>query len=382
MRKKAFKYKTTVFVLLLFISALFMGFSHAQAQDFYILSGTVTMEGAPIQIVDEWPLFASGRVRAVDTAGFNLGNEVNIQEEGQYEMALFPGTYDLDLSYDYSLYDETSGHCTRTLSISHYPVVQNLIVSADTTVDIPAVIYTLSGYVTDTAETPMADVLISTEYHFPGGSWIYSYTHSATDGSYELYLLPGTYSLLVQAPPATFPPFEIKMLHIDGDTIRDIVLSLDYAILEDAIDALSPDLDLHMDVFDIIDQGESKSYEIPVPGPRDEMELIINWEGSEMRAEVFRPDGNLYDEYQPSEPPIKFSILDPDVGRWICEITAVEVPHDNYVFALVADITPNEPPVADANGPYTGSVGSLITFDASGYDAPDKVSLNRKECDQ
>jgi hypothetical protein len=58
--------------------------------------------------------------------------------------------------------------------------------------------------------------------------------------------------LQVNAPPAQFPPFEVKKLHIDGDSTRNIVLSYDYAVLQEALELVSPDLNLHLDVFDIV----------------------------------------------------------------------------------------------------------------------------------
>ena len=176
MKKITFEIGVTSFIAAFFISALFVGLAQAQVQT---LSGMVTVNGDPIQIADEEHFFAYGTVRAVETIGANLGNEVSIQEGGQYEMALFPGTYDLDLSYNYQLYDETIEACKWYLYIDHYPVVQDITISADTTVDIPAPIYTLSGYVTDTEGVGLACVKISTHYNShgePSGGIIVTHT--------------------------------------------------------------------------------------------------------------------------------------------------------------------------------------------------------------
>ena len=190
-------------------------------------------------------------------------------------------------------------------------------------------------------------------------------TNFLSGGNYDLLLPPGIYKLTIKAPPATYPPFEIKKLTIAGDSVRNIRLSLEYTLLEEALAQLPDDLDVALDVFDIIDQADALNYDISVQGAKGLLQIILNWAGSEMKVTLYDPNGNVYGEYQSTEPPINVEIPNPTEGTWKCEVTAVDVPHDNYPFALVAGISPNESPVADANGPYSGTVDSPITFDAS-----------------
>ncbi len=305
----------------------------------------------------------SGRVYATETTGANQGNNVTVAADGSYQMALFPGTYNVSL---YHYFSESWDGTYTGFETLNYQAAQNLTISADTTLDIPVVLYTLTGRVTDTNGQGVSNVALNT-----WGMQCSSWTNTSADGSYKLFLLPGTYSIQITPPPALFPPFEVKKVHITGDSSRNIVLSYDYAALDQALALLPSDLELHLDVFDIIDQGTSQSYDIAVSTPRDLLEIIINWGGSEMLAEVFQPDGTLYGDYQSGAPPIIVDIPNPDVGTWTCQVTAIDIPYDNYPIAVVVGITPNEPPVADANGPYSGSVGSPITFDASGSCDPD-----------
>ena len=348
----------------------------ASLEDVYLLSGTVTVDGVPASS----DMHPGGCVRATEINGANQGNSVDINPDGTYQMALFPGTY--NISTDYSIWetsDDMNPMADYTwFSTSGYPSLQNFSISADTSHDIDIPLHSVNGTVTDINGQGIPDVQLSYSLHTSINCW--GETRTSGDppavGTYKLYFLPGTYSLQVNAPPSLYPPFQIKKLHISGDMIRDIVLSYDYTILEEALDLVPEGLDLHLDVFDIIDQGSTKTYEVPLPALRDQLEMIINWGGSEMLAAIYRPDGSLYGEYQSDTPPIMVNIANPDLGTWTCDITAIDVPYDNYPIAVVVGITPNEPPIADANGPYSGIIGSAITFDASdSYDPDGDITL-------
>ena len=70
-----------------------------------------------------------------------------------------------------------------------------------------------------------------------------------------------------------------------------------------------------------------------------------------MRAEVYRPNGGLYGEYESSTPPIIVGIPNPEIGVWTCKVTAVDVPYANYPIAVVAAIAPSQTPVSDTIPP-------------------------------
>ncbi|MEW5922585.1 MAG: dockerin type I domain-containing protein [Candidatus Zixiibacteriota bacterium] len=76
----------------------------------------------------------------------------------------------------------------------------------------------------------------------------------------------------------------------------------------------------------------------------DKIQVIIDWLGSEMKLALYDPNGNLYFESQSTEPPIILEVIDPMPGQWTIEVTAVDVPYDNYPFSLVAG-TENAPSI-------------------------------------
>ena len=285
--------------------------------------------------------------------------------DGTYQMSLLPSTYKV-YAYAYTFY--YSPNYSYTGIKTSY---QTVSISGNTSCDIEVPLhdsYHLTGKVTDTSSVAQPDVEIIAN----DSSYTYSaYTTTDSGGNYDLLLPPGTYKLTIKAPPATYPPFEIQKLTISDDSVRNIRLSLEYALLEEELSLLPDDLDIALDVFDIIDQADALNYDISVQGAKGLLQIILNWAGSEMKITLYDPNGNVYGEYQSTEPPVNVEIPNPTEGTWKCEVTAVDVPHDNYPFALVAGISPNESPVADANGPYSGAVDSPITFDASGSYDPD-----------
>lgn len=315
------------------------------------LSGALTYaDGTPAQ----------GYVYASEVSGTAYRNVWS--SDGTYQMALIPSNYRV---YAQAYTSYTPGYTWITTPY------QTVTVSGDTyhNIDVPSHdLYHLTGKVTDINDIIQSNVRIDA---YDSSGICYGRTTTTADGSYELMLIPGTYRLIISAPPATYPPFEIKKLTIAGDSVRNIRLSLEYTLLEEALSLLPDDLDIALDVFDIIDQADALNYDISVQGAKGLLQIILNWAGSEMKVTLYEPNGSVYGEYQSTEPPINVEISNPTEGTWKCEVTAVDVPHDNYPFALVAGISPNESPVADANGPYSGAVDSPISFDATGSYDPD-----------
>ena len=324
------------------------------SQEQYTLSGTLTdTNGNPLR----------GWVYANQIGGsYRYNNDYS--SDGTYEMNLFLGTYRVyarTYTYNYS-----SG--SSTYIDTPY---QNLTINTDTTFDIVAPSYdlfNLTGKVTDINNVAQANVNIAA---YNNSGICQGYVRTDANGDYNLKLIPGTYRLRITAPPATYPPFEIQNLQISGDSVRNIRLSLEYTILEQAIAQLLANLELSLDVFDIINQEETLNYDVIIQGIKDLLQIILNWQGSEMKITLYDPNGAIYGEYQSTNPPINIEIPNPTAGIWSCEVTAVDVPHDNYPFALVVGISPNQAPVADANGPYSGTVDTPITFDASDSYDPD-----------
>ena len=65
------------------------------------------------------------------------------------------------------------------------------------------------------------------------------------------------------------------------------------------------------------------------------LRIVLNWPGSTMLLRIYRPDGTLYDEYQSDTPPIIVDIPQAEIGEWQFEVTPIDIPYDDYPFALV-----------------------------------------------
>lgn len=308
----------------------------------------------------------NGWIYASEVGGY--GSAYNVVSNGAYQMTLnTAGNYSvyayIQLSHPPN-YDSSNYHEVRIQP-------QTINISGDTTFDVvmpPYTSYLVSGQVTDIQNNTQVNIQLRA--HDQMGNF-YSTAFSNGVGKYNLFLPIGTYELQVIPPPTTYPPFTIHNFVVSGDQERNIRLSLEYTLIEEAIALLPPELTLNLDVFDIINEADTLNYDIVVQGAKELLQIILHWNGSEMKLVLRRPDGTLYGEYSSTEPPIIIEVPNAEEGTWKCEITAVDVPHENYSFALVAGVTPNQPPVADADGPYSGTVGALVNFDGGGSYDPD-----------
>jgi|GEM_PF-1784339 len=330
-----------------------------------LLSGTVTINGVPIQPGMTDPV-VTATVRATEVTGANQGGSAGVNPDGTYQMALLPGTYNISVDY----WSRESWHGTGiSLASWGYPGPENVSIGEDTTQDIDIPLHTLTGKVTDTSGNPVPAVQLSYFGSHSNGS-ITTSAETGFEGTYKLYFLQETNHLQVTSPPAIFPPFQVKKIHIFGDATRNIFLSYDCEVLDRAMAMIPPHLELHLDRCDVIIDGETNAYDFVVSAPRDLVKLIINWPEGGMQGNVRRPDGTLYGRYQPDTPPIIVDIANPEVGTWTCEVIADDIPYDNYQVAVVAGFTPNQPPVADAGGSYSGKVGTSVILDAGNSHDP------------
>ena len=331
-----------------------------------LLSGTITANGVTIQPGMPDPT-VTATVRATEVSGANPGNSASVKSDGTFQMALMPGTY--NISVDYRLGESWHG-TPINFGAWRYPGPQNLSISADASQDIDIALRSLSGTVKDTGDNPVAGVGLS----YSGPSSYGAITTSAEagfEGAYKLYFLQGTYSMQVTAPPALFPPFQVKRIDIMEDAVRNIALGQDRTVLDQAMALLPPQLELRLDILAAMTNGATNAYDLVVSASRDRMQLIVNWADSEMQVSVYRPDGSLYDQYQPDAPPVVVDIQNPEAGTWTCEVAAINVSNDSCPVAVVAGFTPNQLPVADAAGPYSGTAGTPVIFDAGNSHDPD-----------
>jgi hypothetical protein len=69
------------------------------------------------------------------------------------------------------------------------------------------------------------------------------------------------------------------------------------------------------------------------------LKIILNWPGSELQFKLYDPNGDLYGVYQTNTPPIVVDIPEAQPGTWTTVVTGIDVPEDNYEFALVTGVT-------------------------------------------
>ena len=83
------------------------------------------------------------------------------------------------------------------------------------------------------------------------------------------------------------------------------------------------------EVIDVIDEGMNKAF-FYVVGEVKRILIALGFGGSLMRLSVYRPDGSLYDEAYGSTSPIVVEIPAAEPGAWTYEVTALDLPPDNY----------------------------------------------------
>jgi len=147
---------------------------------------------------------AAATVTATEVTGANQGNRVSVNSDGTYQMALFPGTY--NISVDYWFGESLNGTWINFGSYG-YPGPNKLSISADTVQNIDIPLHTLTGTVTDTHGNPVPDVELSYSGSYGYGSAKTS-AEAGLEGVYRLYFLPGTYSLKVACPTSIISAFQ------------------------------------------------------------------------------------------------------------------------------------------------------------------------------
>lgn len=75
---------------------------------------------------------------------------------------------------------------------------------------------------------------------------------------------------------------------------------------------------------------------------RQDSRCILDWGGSEFNIKIYRPDGTLFKEEQSEHPPIVIDIPDAEIGEWRIEITAIDIPYDDYPVAFVMGVVDSD----------------------------------------
>lgn len=121
-------------------------------------------------------------------------------------------------------------------------------------------------------------------------------------------------------------------------------------LLPDTINLLRPDSELIQSLYSSVDPGRIKIFDT-VRNTPGALEVLLNWSGSEMQLKVYDPNGDLYEQQQSTTPPITMEIDNARPGTWTMVVDGVDVPEDNYSFALVVGTKPKTP-FAYSTGAY------------------------------
>jgi hypothetical protein len=101
--------------------------------------------------------------------------------------------------------------------------------------------------------------------------------------------------------------------------------------------------------LETIDMGASSMYQFTNDQPQS-LNILLNWKGSRFRIQLIRPDGTIFAETESENPPIRIVVSPAEAGIWKIIITAVDVPYNEYPFAL--DVASNPLP-SDVEPPTT-----------------------------
>jgi len=85
--------------------------------------------------------------------------------------------------------------------------------------------------------------------------------------------------------------------------------------------------------LDLIDSGASSNYEF-TNSQLQSLKILLNWKGSKLGIQVSGPDGTVFAETESESPPIRIVVPEAEPGTWKIVVTALDVPYDDYPFAL------------------------------------------------
>jgi hypothetical protein len=191
--------------------------------------------------------------------------------------------------------------------------------------------------------------------------------------------------------PSNWGTHQLTQLTVDAPTIAYVLVHdvgnywlIDDLCVEDLLGQaegfMAEGTDPAMEILELIAQGVTVTHLFNNPA-FGFLQVILHWFGSEMRLTIYEPDGSLYGEYQTDSPPIIVGIGVAQIGQWRFDITAVDVPEDDYPYALVvgAGAAPPDttPPLVEIYSPIDGKRyfnTSPVSFDFSADDPESGIS--------
>ena len=183
--------------------------------------------------------------------------------------------------------------------------------------------------------------------------------------------------------PGNLGSYQLSPLSVSGDEIAYMLIhdSGNYWLIDDlqvedllrtTEQMMGSSYAMGTEALDLISQGLTAVYSFMNNGSSS-FQVILNWAGSEFRITAYMPNGEVHDQWQSDQPPLISIIDQPMNGEWTFEITAIDVPIDDYPFAFVLGVTEPDPdttpPLITVLSPAQGATFGLheeveFTFDA------------------
>ena len=183
--------------------------------------------------------------------------------------------------------------------------------------------------------------------------------------------------------PGNLGSYQLSPLSVSGDGIAYMLIHdggnywlIDDLQVEDLLrtteQMMGSSYSVGTEALDLINQGLTAVYNFMNNGSSS-FQVILNWGGSEFRITAYMPNGEVYDQWQSDQPPLISIIDQPMNGEWTFEVTAIDVPNNDYPFAFVLGVTEPDPdttpPLITALSPAPGATFALyeevmFTFEA------------------
>ena len=183
--------------------------------------------------------------------------------------------------------------------------------------------------------------------------------------------------------PGNLGSYQLAPLHVSGDDIAYMLIHdggnywlIDDLQVEDLLrtteQMMGSGYAVGAEALDLINQGLTAFYSFMNNGSSS-FQVILNWAGSEFGITAYMPDGEIYGQWQSAQPPLITIIDQPMNGEWMFEVTAIDVPNDDYPYAFVLGVSEPDPdttpPLVSVLSPAPGETVGLheevmFTFEA------------------
>ncbi len=121
------------------------------------------------------------------------------------------------------------------------------------------------------------------------------------------------------------------------------------ALVNEAETVMPPSYTIIQSESGRLDDGQSTATDIIVDLFFSLYRGILNFPGSELQLSVYRPDGTLFEQWSSTQPPLQLAFMPDTAGEWTFTATAIDIPYEDYPYALVVGVSEEYWVPGDAN---------------------------------